>query len=584
MELAWGPDEEAFRAELATFLDANAPSEARGRDFPQDDEGGGGIPDWARAWQATLFDHGWLVPGYPPELGGRDATPVQTLIYLEEMSARGLPRALHFPGYAIVAPSLLEFGTDEQKALAPAALRGDTVWCIGMSEPDAGSDLASLSTRAVLDGDQFVVNGQKVWTSYAMWAQKCFLYARTDPAAPKHKGISVLILDMDTPGIEVRPLRHITGNVDFAEVFFTDVIVPRENLIGAMNDGWRITMGSLAHERGGLWVQGVSALQFSLDSLLELARRTGQHRDPVVRRRLADAYARVASLRPRLQGLQQLRPGQLGARALVPQAGRVRAGQGALRAGHGARGRARRGGRSRRQPRRRALGAELLHQLRQHHRRRHVRDPAQHHRRAGARPPAGRRVRRVAIVGAALSDCGRVDDKTAFELHQQATARAVADAGLTKDDIDGFMSSGLGTLAPIEVGEYMGIRPSWADSTSVGGSTWEFMLEHAYAAIAAGLVDVVALAYGSTARADLKKRLRSANLSFGTRGPVQFDVPFGHTLIAKYAMVARRHMHEFGTTIEQLAEIAVSTRPTRRSTPTPTTPTRSRSTTCSGRG
>ena len=275
MKLAWGPEEEAFRAELATFLDANAPTEARGRDFPQDDEGGGGIPDWARAWQATLFDHGWLVPGYPPELGGRDATPVQTLIYLEEMSARGLPRALHFPGYAIVAPSLLEFGTDEQKALAPAALRGDTVWCIGMSEPDAGSDLASLSTRAVLDGDQFVVNGQKVWTSYAMWAQKCFLYARTDPAA----------------------LRHITGNVDFAEVFFTDVIVPRDNLIGAMNDGWRITMGSLAHERGGLWVQGVAALQFSLDSLVALARRTGQDRDPVVRHRLADAYARVAGLR-----------------------------------------------------------------------------------------------------------------------------------------------------------------------------------------------------------------------------------------------------------------------------------------------
>jgi acetyl-CoA acetyltransferase len=169
-------------------------------------------------------------------------------------------------------------------------------------------------------------------------------------------------------------------------------------------------------------------------------------------------------------------------------------------------------------------------------------------------------VRRVAIVGAALSDCGRIDDKTAFELHQQATTRALGDAGLTKDDIDGFMSSGLGALAPIEISEYMGIRPSWADSTSVGGSTWEFMLEHAYAAIAAGLVGVVALAYGSTARADLKRRLRGANLSFGRRGPSQFDAPFGHTLIAKYAMVARRHMHEFGTTIEQLAEIAVSTR------------------------
>jgi alkylation response protein AidB-like acyl-CoA dehydrogenase len=297
LELAWGPEEEAFRAELGAFLDAHAPPEARGHDFAQNDAEGGGIPDWARAWQATLFDHGWLVPGYPPEFGGRNATPVQTLIYLEEMAARGLPRALHFPGYAIVAPSLLEFGTEEQKQLAPAALRGDTVWCIGMSEPDAGSDVASLKTRAVLDGDDFVVNGQKVWTSYAMWAQMCFLYARTDPAAPKHKGISVLIVDMDTPGIDVKPLRHITGKVDFAEVFFTDVVVPRRNLVGAMNDGWRITMGSLAHERGGLWVQGVAALQFSLDSLLEIARGTGRGSDPVVRRKLADAYARVASLR-----------------------------------------------------------------------------------------------------------------------------------------------------------------------------------------------------------------------------------------------------------------------------------------------
>lgn len=168
--------------------------------------------------------------------------------------------------------------------------------------------------------------------------------------------------------------------------------------------------------------------------------------------------------------------------------------------------------------------------------------------------------RRVAIVGAALSDCGRVDTKSPFQLHQQAAARAIADAGLTKNDIDGFMSTGMGVLAPVEVAEYMGIRPMWADSTGVGGGTWEFMVEHAYAAIACGLADVIVLAYGSTARADLKKRLRNANLSFGTRGPVQFDAPFGHTLIARYAMVARRHMHQFGTTIEQLAEIAVSAR------------------------
>jgi acetyl-CoA acetyltransferase len=168
--------------------------------------------------------------------------------------------------------------------------------------------------------------------------------------------------------------------------------------------------------------------------------------------------------------------------------------------------------------------------------------------------------RRVAIVGAALSDIGRVDVKSPFELHYQAASRAIADAGLTKDAIDGFASSGMGLLAPVEVAEYLGLRPTWVDGTGVGGSTWEFMVGHAADAIAAGRAEVVVLVYGSTARADLKARRRSANLSFGARGPVQFDAPYGHTLISKYAMAARRHMHEFGTTIEQLAEISVSTR------------------------
>jgi acetyl-CoA acetyltransferase len=167
---------------------------------------------------------------------------------------------------------------------------------------------------------------------------------------------------------------------------------------------------------------------------------------------------------------------------------------------------------------------------------------------------------RVALVGAALSDIGRVDTKTPFDLHHQAASRAIADAGLIKSDIDGFGSSGMGLLAPVEIAEYLGLRPTWADGTGVGGSTWEFMVEHATAAILAGHVETVVLVYGSTARADLKARRRSANLSFGARGPVQFDAPFGHSLISKYAMAAQRHMYEFGTTIEQLAEIAVSTR------------------------
>lgn len=168
--------------------------------------------------------------------------------------------------------------------------------------------------------------------------------------------------------------------------------------------------------------------------------------------------------------------------------------------------------------------------------------------------------RRVAIVGAALSDCGRVDTKSPFELHYQAASRAIADAGLTKADIDGFASNGMGTLAPVEVAEYLGVFPTWVDGTGVGGSTWEFMVEHATAAIQAGHAETVVIVYGSTTRSDLKAGRRSANLSFGARGPVQFDVPFGHTVISKYAMATRRHMVEFGTTLEQLAEVAVSTR------------------------
>jgi alkylation response protein AidB-like acyl-CoA dehydrogenase len=299
VKLAWSKEDEAFRDELRDFLDANCPPEARDAgDFL---ESGGSkhdsLPQWGRDWQATLFDNGWMVPGYPRELGGRDATPTQTLIYLEELASQGITRALHFGGYAIVGPSLLEFGNAEQQAMAPAAIRGDTVWCIGMSEPNAGSDLGGLATRAIDDGDSFVVSGQKVWTSYAMIADRCFCYVRTDPDAPKHKGISVLIIDVDSPGIDVRPLRHITGGAEFAEVFFDDVVVPKENLVGELNGGWRITMGSLAHERGGLWVPGVVGCAHAVDGLVGIARRHGLDGDPVARRRLGEAYERAASLR-----------------------------------------------------------------------------------------------------------------------------------------------------------------------------------------------------------------------------------------------------------------------------------------------
>jgi len=302
MKLSFSAEDEAFRAEFVDFIEANCPPEAHSTDDfiggrAADENGIAVIPEWARRWQATLFDNRWMIPAYGPELGGRNATPAQTLIYLEELAARGIPRAVHFVGYAIAAPSLLEFGNALQKALAPAAIRGDTVWCAGMSEPGAGSDLAALSTRAVLEGDHFRVNGQKVWTSYAMLASKCLCYVRTDPDAPKHRGISALIIDMETPGIEVRPLRHITGRAEFAEVFFTDVVVPKENLVGELGDGWRITMGALAHERGGLWVEGVAGCQRSIDDIVAMVRRLGRDRDPVTRRRVAELYSQVRGLR-----------------------------------------------------------------------------------------------------------------------------------------------------------------------------------------------------------------------------------------------------------------------------------------------
>ncbi|CAM5465802.1 hypothetical protein SGRI78S_04389 [Streptomyces griseus subsp. griseus] len=175
-------------------------------------------------------------------------------------------------------------------------------------------------------------------------------------------------------------------------------------------------------------------------------------------------------------------------------------------------------------------------------------------------PSRSRRPRKVAVVGVALADCGRVDDATPYALHAQAARRALADSGLDRSVVDGFASAGLGTLAPVEVAAYLGLRPTWVDSTAVGGATWEVMAAHAADAIAAGRARAVLLVYGSTARADIRAGRRTSNLSFGARGPAQFEVPYGHSLIAKYAMAARRHMHEYGTTLEQLAEVAVAAR------------------------
>ena len=275
MRLGYREEEEAFRAELVAWLEANVPPADVLR---RPKQSSAYFEDWSRAWQRTLFEAGWLVPGWPPELGGRNASPAEQMIYFEELSKREIPRSLNPQGLGIVAPSLRDYGTPEQQErLLLPTLRAEIAWCIGMSEPGAGSDLAALQTRAVLDGDQFVVNGQKVWTSGAHHADWCLCFVRTDPDAPKHKGISALIVDMASQGIECRPFPELSepDYYDFNEVFFTDVAVPRANLLGDLDRGWPITQGSLAHERAMLWIDYAYLAQRAVRAMTELGSSPG---------------------------------------------------------------------------------------------------------------------------------------------------------------------------------------------------------------------------------------------------------------------------------------------------------------------
>jgi alkylation response protein AidB-like acyl-CoA dehydrogenase len=260
VQLTFDADVEAFRAELVAFLDAHLPSDAEAFERPGSSSH---VPEWARRWQRLLFDSGWLLPGNPPEFGGRNATLLQQYVYFEELGRRRIYQSFNPQGVGIIAASLLTFGTPEQKKrwVVPI-LRAEITASLGMSEPGAGSDLASLKTRAVLDGDHFVVNGQKVWTSGAHDADVLLTFVRTDPNVAKHKGISVLLIPTDAPGVMRRPFASICDidEIDFNEVFFTDVRVPVENLVGELNGGWRVATGSLGHERVMLWMGYVDLL------------------------------------------------------------------------------------------------------------------------------------------------------------------------------------------------------------------------------------------------------------------------------------------------------------------------------------
>jgi alkylation response protein AidB-like acyl-CoA dehydrogenase len=254
VQLTFDPDVETFRAEFSAFLDDNLPAESETLDRPQSVSH---MPQWARDWQRLLFDNGWLLPAQPPEFGGRNATVLQQFVHLDELCRRRIFHSFNPQGVNIVASSVITFGTAEQKQRwAVPILRGDMTASLGMSEPNAGSDLASLSTRGVREGDEFVVNGQKVWTSGAHHADVLLTFVRTDPDVPKHKGISALMIPTDTEGLVCRPFADIASqdNLDFNEVFFTDVRVPAENLVGDLNQGWRVANGSLGHERTMMWL------------------------------------------------------------------------------------------------------------------------------------------------------------------------------------------------------------------------------------------------------------------------------------------------------------------------------------------
>jgi hypothetical protein len=299
LQLRYSESDEKLRAELRAWLAEAVPA-----------HGPAPVgPDWrARreydtAWQRKLFEAGYAGINWPKQYGGRDLSPSEQLVYYEETARADAPYVgVNFVGLRHGGPTLIAEGTPEQKARhLPQILRGEQVWCQGFSEPGAGSDLASLRTRAVRDGDRYIVNGQKIWTSYAQVADYCELLVRTDPNAPKHRGITWLILPMDAPGIEIRPLMTLSGEGEFSEVFLEDVPVAVENRVGAENDGWRITNVTLRFERGTAFASEMYHLQEMLGELARLARRVTRHDarawdDAALRREVGHLQAQLDAL------------------------------------------------------------------------------------------------------------------------------------------------------------------------------------------------------------------------------------------------------------------------------------------------
>jgi alkylation response protein AidB-like acyl-CoA dehydrogenase len=297
VDFADSPDDARFRAGLRGWLAANRPD--RSERVPHDDASLADEFEFLRAWQRRLHDAGYVGLLWPREYGGRGAPPTQQAILNEELARVRAPQLLNRVGVNNAGPTLIAHGTEDMKrSLLRPILTGDEVWCQLFSEPNAGSDLAAVRTRAERCGDGFRVTGQKVWTSYAQLARWGILLARTDPSAPKHRGLTYFILDMQSPGITVRPLRQITGSTEFSEVFLDAVFVPRAHVIGEVNRGWEIAMTTLAHERGtGFAFKEQVLARIALEDAMALARRTGQAADARVRQEMARGWVDVEIMR-----------------------------------------------------------------------------------------------------------------------------------------------------------------------------------------------------------------------------------------------------------------------------------------------
>jgi len=302
MDLTYPPEAEAFRVEIRAWLEDHLPA-------GWFDEGFSMTPDERKAfnrdWAPTLYEGGWICATWPKEYGGKGLSTMEAVVLNEEFHRAGVSLRADFFGDTLVGPTILQWGSEEQKKdFLPKILSGQIAWCQGFSEPDAGSDLAGLKTKAELDGDEWVINGQKIWTTQGFVADYIFILCRTDPDAPKHKGISYLLCPMKQDGVEVRRIEQIDGGAEFCEVFFTNARCPKENVVGGVNNGWAVAMTTLGFERGTSATTSHRRFEKELEHIVEAARRNGTIDDPVVRQRLAAAHTKVQIMR--INGLRSL--------------------------------------------------------------------------------------------------------------------------------------------------------------------------------------------------------------------------------------------------------------------------------------